>query len=380
MIRLPKGRPTYCTIDLAALRWNFQQVKKLVAPGVKILSVVKADAYGHGVKRVAAALAEAGSDGFGVATVEEGIELRESGIRSPILVLTAVYAEQFDRFVEHGLTPAIGDLPTIREFEKPARKQKRPVKFHLKVDTGMGRLGLLHSEIDAWLPELKKLEAVKIEGLFSQLSHAESARGDHTQAQLRNFASVVKRLGDAGFALILSHLANSAGVIGLPESHYTMVRPGLMLYGLYPMPKMAERVELRPVLSWKTRILQLKELPGGSIVGYGESFVTKRRSLVATLPVGYADGYQRLFSNRGRVLVRGKRAPVVGRVNMDLTSIDVTDIEGVAQGDEVVLLGRQGREAISADEMAGWAETISYEIVTSIGARVPRIQINQKEV
>jgi alanine racemase len=191
---------------------------------------------------------------------------------------------------------------------------------------------------------------------------------------------VVKRLGDAGFALILSHLANSAGVIGLPESHYTMVRPGLMLYGLYPTPKMAERVELRPVLSWKTRILQLKELPGGSIVGYGESFVTKRRSLVATLPVGYADGYQRLFSNRGRVLVRGKRAPVVGRVNMDLTSIDVTDIEGVAQGDEVVLLGRQGREAISADEMAGWAETISYEIVTSIGARVPRIQINQKEV
>jgi alanine racemase len=366
-------------IDLAALRWNFQQVKNAVARGVKVLSIVKANAYGHGACEAAKTLAKAGSDGFGVATLEEGIELREAGIKLPILVLTAVYANQLDVFLRHHLTPAVSDVRTITELEKLARKRGRTLKFHLKVDTGMGRLGLLHSDIDAWLPEAGKLKALKLEGLFSQLSHAEDSAGAHTQAQVKNFERVLARLRGAGLNPSLIHLANSAGIIGVPSAHGTMVRPGLMLYGLYPAPEMARRVELRPVLSWRTRILQLKELPPDSSVGYGRTFVTKRKSLIATLPVGYADGYHRLLSNRGAALVRGKRAPVVGRISMDLTMIDVTDIEKTAQGDEVVLLGRQGEETISADEMAGWAETISYEILTSISARVPRIQHNSKE-
>jgi alanine racemase len=314
-----------------------------------------------------------------VATLEEGIELRQSGIRTPILVLTAVYPMQLGEFLRHRLTPAVSDLYTLHELEKLLRKRSRSLKFHLKVDTGMSRLGLLHSDIDAWLPDFGQLKALKLEGLFSQLSHAEDANGDHTQAQVKNFARVHARLRDRGLNPSLVHLANSAGIIGVPSAHGTMVRPGLMLYGLYPSREMEGRVDLRPVLSWKTRVLQLKELPPDSSIGYGCTYVTKRKSSIATLPVGYADGYHRLLSNRGAALVRGKRAPVVGRISMDLTMIDVTDIRGVSQGDEVVLLGRQDRETISADEMAGWAETISYEILTSISARVPRIQQNSKE-
>jgi alanine racemase len=375
----PKGRPTHCQIDLAALRWNFEQVRSIVGPGIKIFSVVKADAYGHGAREVAAALAAAGSDGFGVATLEEGIELREAGIRSPILVLTAVYAEQLEEFFRRDLTPAVSDVATIRELDEMTRRHGRMLKFHLKVDTGMGRLGLLHSEIEAWLPDIVKLEALHLEGIFSQLAHAEDAAGGYTKGQVKNFNYVVERLRGAGFKPSLIHLANSAGVIGVSDSHGTLVRPGLMLYGVYPAPEMARRVELRPALSWRTRILQLKELPAGSSIGYGRTFTTRRESSIAALPVGYADGYHRLLSNRGAALVRGQRAPIVGRISMDLTLIDVTDIRGVSQGDEVVLLGRQGDETISAGEMAVWAETISYEILTSISARVPRVYLDSHQ-
>jgi len=379
MTSLPKGRPTYCVIDLAALRWNFQQVRKTVGPGVKILSVVKANAYGHGARQVAKTLARAGSEGFGVATVEEGIELREAGIRAPILVLTAIYPEQLGQLIQHKLTPAVSDLDTLRALEKLLCKRSRSLKFHLKVDTGMGRLGLLHSEIESWLSELSRLKALKLEGLFSQLSHAEDEKGDYTQTQLKAFHRVVERFREAGLKPPSIHLANSAALIASPTTHFTMVRPGLMLYGLYPSPEMSRRLTLRPALSWKTRVLQVKQLPAGSSIGYGQTFVTQRESRIATLPVGYADGYHRLLSNHGAALVGGKRAPIVGRISMDLTMVDVTDIAGVTRGDEVVLLGRQGDDAVSADEMAGWAETISYEIVTSISARVPRVHKNSQE-
>ena len=317
----PKGRPTYCVIDLAALRWNFQQVRKTVGHGVKILSIVKASAYGHGAREVAKTLSRAGSDGFGVATVEEGIELRESGIRSPILVLTAIYAEQLGPLLQHKLTPAVSDLDTLRDLERLLRKRGRSLMFHLKVDTGMGRLGLLHSDIESWLLELNRLKALKLEGLFSQLSHAEDERGEHTRTQIDAFRRLVARLETAGFNPPSVHLANSAALIADRNTRFTMVRPGLMLYGLYPSPEMSQRLTLKPVLSWQTRVMQVKRLPAGSSIGYGQTFVTKRDSSIATLPVGYADGYHRLLSNRGAALVRGKRAPIVGRISMDLTKI-----------------------------------------------------------
>jgi alanine racemase len=240
----------------------------------------------------------------------------------------------------------------------------------------MGRLGLPAAESERWLPEIKKISAPRIEGVFSHFSHAESVEGDYTRQQLAIFTSVIERLRAEQIAPPLIHFANSAATITLPAAYFDMVRPGIMLYGVYPSPAMASQITLKPVLSWKTKILQLKKVPVGTSVSYGQTFVTKRESLIATLPVGYADGYQRLLSNRGAVLVGGRRAPVIGRVCMDLTMIDVTDIRNVKQGDEVVLLGRQGTTEISADEIAAWSNTISYEILTSISARVPRIHHN----
>jgi len=240
-------------------------------------------------------------------------------------------------------------------------------------DLGMGRLGLLAAEVDAWLPKIKGLKALKIEGVFSHFSHAESVEGDYTREQLRIFQDVIERLRSGGVEPSLVHLANSAARITLPAAYFDMIRPGLMLYGIYPSPAMANQISLKPVLTWRTGVLQVKQVPAGTSISYGQTFITKRKSRIATLPIGYADGYPRLLSNRGEVLVGGKRAPVVGRVCMDLTMIDVTDIGEIRQGDEVVLLGRQGEAEISADEMAAWSNTISYEILTSIGARVTRI-------
>lgn len=365
-------------IDLKALRWNFQQVRKKVGPGVKILSVVKANAYGHGAREVARVLEDEGSDAFGVATVEEGMELRKGGIRAQILVLAGVYPEQLDDLLQHHLTPVLSELEIMHRLEAEMGRRRSSLSFHLKVDTGMGRIGFLAAEIDSWLPQLDGLKALRLEGVMSHFSQAEGVKGDFTQGQLNSFHLVTQRLRSQGYTLSFIHLANSAAVMTLPSAHFTLVRPGLMLYGIYPSSEMAGQAELKPVLSWRTRILQLKKIPKGFGISYGHTFVTPRESLIATLPLGYADGYNRLLSNRGAVLVRGQRAPVVGNVCMDLTMVDVTDIPGVQQGDAVILLGSQGGETVSADEMARWANTISYEILTSIGSRVPRIY-NDKE-
>jgi alanine racemase len=373
MSNIPSGRPTLCFIDLAALRWNLRQIKAKVGPDTKILSMIKANAYGHGAPAVAKALADEGTYAFGVATFEEAIELRQAGIRQPILVVAGVYAEQAGEFIDNQLTAVAHDLEAMKRLNAAAQGRDAPMSVHIKIDTGMGRLGFLPADIASWLPELQKLKALKIEGVFSHFSQAESVQGEYTQKQLRVFRDVVAWFRSQMVPLPLAHLANSAATITLPAAYFDMVRPGIMLYGPYPSPEMKSQIELRPVLSWKTRVMQLKRVPTGTSISYGQTFVTQRESLIATLPVGYADGYQRLLSNRGEVLLNGKRAPVVGRVCMDLTMVDVTDIADVQHGNEVVLLGRQDAAEITADEMAAWANTISYEILTSISARVPRI-------
>jgi alanine racemase len=370
------GRPTICSIDHEALRWNLLQIRNKVGAKVKILSMIKANAYGHGAVAVAQTLAAAGSDAFGVAILEEGVELRQGGIRAPILVLAGAYEDQLAEFFTHALTPVAHELTGLKHLEKAVNSHGKTLHVHLKIDTGMGRLGLAAGESERWLPEIKKISALRIEGVFSHFSHAESVEGDYTRQQLAIFTSVVERLRAEQIAPPLIHFANSAATITLPAAYFDMVRPGIMLYGVYPSPAMASQITLKPVLSWKSKILQLKKVPAGTSISYGQTFVTKRESVIATLPVGYADGYQRLLSNRGAVLVGGQRAPVIGRVCMDLTMVDVTDIRNVKQGDEVVLLGRQGTAEISADEIAAWSNTISYEILTSISARVPRIHHN----
>jgi alanine racemase len=370
------GRPTCCYIDAEALRENFRQIRKKTGADSKILSVIKANAYGHGAAVVAAILEKQGSDGFGVATVEEGMELRRAGIQAPVLVLAGIYEEQLEEVIRNRLTPVICSLEMLREIETAALKIGHALNFHLKVDTGMGRIGLVASEVESWLPALGELKALRLEGLLSHFSQAESVQGEYTQNQLQSFRGLLGRLRGSGYHPPLVHMANSAAVITLPAAYFSMVRPGLMLYGAYPSAHMAANIQLKPVLSWQTKILQLKKVPQGSRISYGGTFVTKRKSMIATLPVGYADGYHRLLSNRSAVLIRDQRAPVVGIVCMDLTMVDVTDIRNVKQGDEVVLIGKQGGESISVDEMASWANTIPYEILTSIGARVPRYYQN----
>jgi alanine racemase len=376
MLITSRGRPTTCYIDHDSLRWNFRQIRSSVGPQRKILSMVKANGYGHGAAAIAKTLAAEGSDAFGVATMEEAIKLRRHGITAPILVLTGFYLDQLELFFDHELTPVVHDSGGLQRLEAAVARRGGSLNIHLKIDTGMGRIGFLPAEIDSWLPQVKELKALKIEGIFSHFSHAESVEGHYTRKQLEIFQNVVQGLRDQGIAPPLIHLANSAATITLPAAYFNMVRPGLMLYGVYPSPTMTTRISLRPVLSWKTRILQVKKVPSNTSISYGQTFITQRDSLIATLPIGYADGFPRLLSNRGQALVGGKRAPIAGRVCMDLTMLDVTDIGKIQQGDEVILLGAQGTESISADEMAGWADTISYEILTSIGARVPRLHQN----
>ena len=253
------------------------------------------------------------------------------------------------------------------------------IPFHLKLDTGMGRLGLLPDALEEWLPALDGLEAARLKGVMSHFAKAEEPESPSCRGQLREFNRALERIRAAGHDAPAAHMANSAAIMALPEARFNMVRPGGMLYGIYSHPPLAEVVRLAPVLTWKTRVLQLKTLPKHSPISYGGTFTTCRESVIATLPVGYADGYKRSLSNKAAVLIRGRRAPVVGRVTMDLTMVDITAIDGVQPGDEVVLLGTQDGETISAEEMAGWADTISYEILTSISRGVPRhyIEANQ---
>lgn len=371
----PSGRPTHCVIDHRALRWNLRQIRALVGKKVKILCMVKANGYGHGAVAVAKTLAQAGCDAFGVATVEEGMELRRGHVKEPILMVGGFYLEQLDQLRNYRLTPVVHEVTTLKALDRRLQRMKTKLPIEIEVDTGMGRIGFPAFAIDAWLPVLAKLKAAKLRGVFSHFSDAESFGDKSADKQLTGYRQILARLENAGI-FTQSHMAKSAALITAPAAHFSMVRPGLILYGMYPDERLKRAIALKPVLSWRTRIIQLKSVPAGTPIGYNRTFVTKRKSAIATLPLGYADGYRRLFSNQAQVLVRGKRAPVVGRVSMDLTTIDVTDIKNVQQGDEVVLLGRQGGAAIGADEIAGWAKTISYEIFTSIGARVPRIHVN----
>lgn len=375
MIQTPPGRPTYRFIDHRALRWNFKQIQKLVGRQIQILAMVKADGYGHGAVAVAETLAQAGCYAFGVATVEEGIELRRAGIRQPILVVAGFYIEQLKQYHKFTLTPVLHEMATLQALEQRLLRAKARLAIEIEVDTGVGRIGFPAGAVDTWLPAVEALYACQLRGVFSHFSEGESVGEKFSAQQIRLYRQVLKRLEALGLASMKAHMAKSAALLTEPNSRFDMVRPGLILYGAYPAAGLKRKISLKPVLSWKTRIIQLKEVPAGTSIGYGRTFITKRPSLIATLPVGYADGYPRLFSNRAAILVRNHRAPVVGRISMDLTTADVTDIRNVRQGDEVVLLGRQGNAEISADEIAAWANTISYEIFTSIGARVPRIHI-----
>ncbi|MHB1843485.1 MAG: alanine racemase [Deltaproteobacteria bacterium] len=364
-------RPTRAVIDTAALSGNLAEVRR-IAPGRAVLGVVKADAYGHGAAVVGPALERAGIDWLGVALVEEGIELRERGVRLPILVLDGAYGLDCGVLFEHRLTPVVYRLEQLEALAVAARRHGSQAIAHLKVDTGMGRLGVLPADVSAFARSAKA-GGVELSGVCSHFANADLGDEPMARLQLERFEAAVAQVRAAGHAPAWLHLANSAATIELAWAHGTLLRPGLMLYGHVPAERMRGKVTLRPALRWVTEILQVKRVPAGFRVSYGGQFATARPSVLATLAVGYADGYRRGFSGKVSVLVRGARAPVVGLITMDLCVADVTDVPGAQVGDEVVLLGAQGRGEIPVAELARAGDTIDYEIFCGISARVPRV-------
>ena len=369
---IPSGRPTVGEVDLGALEFNYRQIRKRIPSGVKLLAVVKADAYGHGAIPVSLRLEKSGVEYLGVAIPEEGVELRKGGVKAPILVLGGIFGAEVDQIFRFRLTPVIFRKDSLKILSREAEKRGRRVKVHLKVDTGMGRLGVPLNLWPEFLKEVRRFPRIDIEGILSHFSMTDEER-DFTQDQWRAFQRAVATAQELGISSQYLHMASSATLTAFPAYCAGLVRPGIMLYGSYPSPAFQSLVQLKPVMTLKTRIHFLKRVPPGTRISYGGTFTTKRESLVATLPIGYADGYSRHLSNHGEVLIHGKRAPVLGKVCMDFIMVDVTDIPRVSVGDEVILMGKQGREQITPEEIAEKINSISYEVLCSIGKRVPRV-------
>jgi alanine racemase len=374
------GRPTFAEIDLAALKHNLQVIRASIPGSTEILAVVKADAYGHGFEEISRELEDLGVNAFGVAFLAEAIQLRKSGIDKPILLLGGVYPGQERKCIGYNLSTVVFTLEQALALDREAGRLFRKAQVHLKVDTGMGRLGIPYSDAPAFLAELRRLPNLTLEGVISHFSSAdeldEQGRS-YTGLQAGRFEEVLTAARSAGFSPRYIHIANSAGALLGTYPFCNLVRPGIALYGALPSPDFQGRLDLQPVMRLKSRIAMLKWVEAGSAISYARRFTAGDRTLIASIPVGYADGYPRALTNRGQVLVRGQRAKVTGTVCMDWIMVDVTGIDGVAVGDEVVLIGPdKAGNCIHAEELAAWAGTIPYEIFCGISKRVPRIYLN----
>jgi alanine racemase len=368
-------RPTWAEIELGALAENLRTVRRVVGPNVQVLAVVKADAYGHGAAACAPALARAGADWFGVALPEEGVELRAAGIEQPILCLEGFWPGQAELCLRHRLVPALFRRDMAEAFNRAARDAGVVADVYVKIDTGMGRLGVRDEETGEFAVALRELPHLRVNGLMTHFAAAdEPARVHFTAEQMARFRAACAVFRGCGHDPFYEDMANSAAAFAYSAARGSMVRPGGVLYGLWRdvLPPGIDGSVLQPVLALRTRIMLLKWIAPGESVGYGCTFTAERRTHVATLPIGYADGYPRTLSNRGRVLVRGHDAPVIGRVSMDLTLVDVTDVPGVAHEDIVTLIGADGARLLPAEELAGSAGTISYELTCGISRRVAR--------
>jgi len=379
---LSHDSPTLATIDLAALAHNLTVARQSIPASCEILAVVKADAYGHGAGAVSKRLAQLGVSRFGVATIQEGITLREAGIQGPILVMGALFPDQLPDLLAAGLTPVVHDPAIADRLASLARSRPEPYPVHIKVDTGMGRLGLAPDQVLSLLQSPSFKGPLKADALMTHLADADGPDPDYTRIQIARFQSVVGQVEAAGLSVPFFHAANSAAILRHPSAHFNMVRPGLMLYGYQSLPadtaassNLADHKPalLTPILTLSTRVVQIRNLGQGESISYNRTYRTSRPSRIAILPIGYADGYSRLLSNRGQVLIKGSRVGIVGRVCMDMTMVDVTCLPTAAVGDEVVLIGRQGEAQISAAEVAAWTDTIPYEVLCAIGPRVPRV-------
>jgi alanine racemase len=367
------SRPTWMEVDLEAIAYNVRQIKQIIGPEVDILAVLKADAYGHGAITVARTAINNGVSYCGVASVNEAVRLRNGGISTPILVLGYTPPWLARTAILEDITLTLYDADMARALSRAAIDLRRTATVHIKVDTGMGRLGLLPEQVVPFIEEIRSLPGLDLAGIFSHFSVADDPSLEYTRLQLSRFREVLDRLAEIGVVFRTIHCANSAATLRLPESRFNTVRLGLVMYGLQPSPYVNLPAGFRPALTWKTTIAQVKTLPPGSYVSYGNTYQTQDEETIAVIPVGYADGFRRAPTHWQAVLVRGQRAPIVGRVCMDQTMINVSHIPNIRVGDEVVLIGRQGEDEISAEEVADWLGTINYEVVSEILARVPRI-------
>jgi alanine racemase len=363
-------------VDLDSFYRNWAELRRLVGPTVKILQVVKADAYGHGAIEISHAALNNGAACLGVANADEGVQLRVSGISAPIIILSPSTGGEIQEIIKYRLTPSLSDLSFVMEFQRHLSRAGVTAPVHVEVDTGMGRGGLLCEEFPAIIKKILQFPNIIVEGLFTHLASSEIL-ADYNEQQGTLFKRLVEKLDAEGIKIPIKHMANSGAILNYPQFHLDMVRPGLMSYGIHPSPQTKDKADLHPVMSFKTRIVLLKEFSAGSSIGYNRTYITKQPSRIATLPVGYGDGYGIILSNQGEVLIRGKRAPVVGRVSMDMVTVDVSSIPDCHIGDEAVLMGRQGNECISVNDIAARIRTISYDILCALGKRAPRIFVKK---
>ncbi|MCX8053314.1 MAG: alanine racemase [Armatimonadetes bacterium] len=391
------SRPTVAEVDLSAIKDNIRAIRARVGPKVKIIPAVKADAYGHGAVAVSLACLDAGADILGVACVDEAIELRNAGIQALILILGCSLISDAEAVVEHDLIATCCDASFARALSRSAEKRGKTAWVHVKVDTGMGRIGVRPEDAINFVHEVAALPNLRVDGIFTHFPSADEPDRSFTMSQIATFKKIVFGLNHdfperSSWAVssistakspadlrIIAHASNSAGILAYPEADFDAVRPGIMIYGCYPSEHVPRSVSVREALTLKTRIVFLKQCEPGTCISYGRTHVTSRRCLIATIPVGYADGYSRRLSNLGEVAVKGVRVPVVGRVCMDQTMIDVTDVPGVALGDEVVLYGG-GYDYLSVARVAELIGTIPYEVFCSISSRVPRVYVDSPEL
>ena len=363
---------SWVEVDLDNFNHNWDEIKRLVGPHVKILQVVKADAYGHGAIEISNCALKKSAAALGVANADEGVQLRVSGITAPILILSPSTDSEISEIIKYNLVPSVSDLQFARELQKRCREAGIRIPIHIEIDTGMGRGGTMHQEAFAMIQEILGFPNVIVEGIFTHLASSE-VTDDYNEMQWNLFRELLDMLEKHHDDIPLKHISNSGAILNFHNFHLDMVRAGIMSYGIHPSPGTETKAVLAPVMSFKARVVLIKEFPKGYSIGYGRSYVTNRPTTIATIPVGYGDGYGFILSNQGGVLIRGKRAPIVGRISMDICTADVSHIRDCQIGDEVVLMGRQGDEYISANEIAERVKTISYEILCALGKRAPRI-------
>ena len=359
---------TWAVIELDKLRRNFRNIKKQLKD-VKILGAVKAEAYGHGGFEVSKVLKEEGIDALGVASLEEAVNLKKLNL--PIVILSPTFTYDIPTIIDEGFIATVTDRGFADLLDKESVKCKKKTKIHIEIDTGMSRTGIPYYETIEFIEEIKKKQFIEIEGIFTHFAEAESEDKSFTYLQLERFKDVLNSLKEKGISIPYSHTANSPAILDIKESYFNMVRPGLLLYGLYPKEK--KNIEVLPIMSLKSRVCSLRWIDKGEVVSYGRTYTAKKKIRVATISIGYGDGFPRLLSNRGEIIIKGRRCPIIGNVCMDLTMVDVTNVDDVKIEDEVTVIGKEGGEEISADEVALLAQTINYEIATNIGPRVPRI-------